>query len=351
MDEEPDDLRVRDLVRCPRSDDDGVVAAGAAPEARRGEAGRGAATARGGSGESEESPRLFVERAIVMFRGASELVARDLFLAFAGVTDAGLERDLKSAADLARRAIDEYTAELETVVLPKASGAYATGAANVEARYRAEELIELPAATLLAVGGRELAKGQADFRVTAARIESAAASGQRCGAACWRTIHGAASWWPRRRRSVDELFAFIRARRLIDLPASERVIVAAAPVFDLGLASMHSSPPLEKQPVKSFYYITDAQAEWPVERQDAWLQKFNYPTLERHFGARSRARPLRPQPVHASHARQGPSDLDRPQPVPAALVRTGRLGALCRAAGHRGRLQGRRPPLSSRSDQ
>jgi hypothetical protein len=78
---------------------------------------------------------------------------------------------------------------------------------------------------------------------------------------------------------VDELFAFIRERRLVDLPPGERVVVAAAPAYDLGLASMHSSPPLEPHPVKSFYYITDAQADWPADRQDAWLQKFNYATL------------------------------------------------------------------------
>ena len=42
---------------------------------------------------------------------------------------------------------------------------------------------------------------------------------------------------------------------------------------------MHSSPPLESHPVKSYYYITDAQAEWPLDRQDAWLQKFNHATL------------------------------------------------------------------------
>jgi uncharacterized protein (DUF885 family) len=31
--------------------------------------------------------------------------------------------------------------------------------------------------------------------------------------------------------------------------------------------------------VKSFYYITDARADWPADRQDAWLQKFNRATL------------------------------------------------------------------------
>ena len=80
-------------------------------------------------------------------------------------------------------------------------------------------------------------------------------------------------------RTVDELFAFIRDGASSILPEGERVVVAPAPPYDLGLASMHSSPPLEPRPVKSYYYVTDAQADWPGERQDAWLQKFNYPTL------------------------------------------------------------------------
>jgi len=184
-------------------------------------------------------PRVFLERAIVMFRGASGLLANDLALAFASVADERLQGDLKSAASTARSAIDEYAAELETRVLPIATGDYAVGTVNVEARYRAEELIDLPAASLLSIGERELRKVQADF-------ESA---------------------------------AFIKEKQLVQLPDGERVIVAAAPPFDLGLASMHSSPPLEAHPVKSYYYVTDAQADWSAERQDAWLQKFNYPTL------------------------------------------------------------------------
>src|SRR4029453_14456711 len=80
-------------------------------------------------------------------------------------------------------------------------------------------------------------------------------------------------------KTVDELMAFIRERRLVDLPQGERVVVAAAPAFDLGLASMHSSPPLEPHPGKSFYYGARGKADWPAEQQNAWLQKFNYPTL------------------------------------------------------------------------
>jgi Bacterial protein of unknown function (DUF885) len=226
-------------------------------------------------------PRVFVSRAIVMFRGAADLMARDLPLAFAEVADRTVQDGLTSAATDARRAIDEYTADLESKVLPNATDAYAIGTASVEARYRAEELIDIPAATLLAVGERELRKAQTDFEATAGRVEPRRPG--RSALEVWRNVledHPKRGELPAAaQKTVDELMAFIRERRLVDLPEGERVVVAAAPAFDLGLASMHSSPPLEPHPVKSFYYVTDAQADWPAEQQNAWLQKFNYPTL------------------------------------------------------------------------
>jgi uncharacterized protein (DUF885 family) len=226
-------------------------------------------------------PRVFVERAIVMFRGASGLLANDLALAFASVADERLQGDLKSTASTARSAIDEYAAELETRVLPIATGDYAVGTVNVEARYRAEELIDLPAASLLSIGERELRRVQADFESAASRVNGSRPA--RSSVDVWREV---LNDHPKRgelaaaaQKTVDELFAFIKEKQLVQLPDGERVIVAAAPPFDLGLASMHSSPPLEAHPVKSYYYVTDAQADWSAERQDAWLQKFNYPTL------------------------------------------------------------------------
>ena len=226
-------------------------------------------------------PRVFVERAIVMFRGAADLLARDLPAAFAALDDRQVNAALTEAADAARAEIDRYAGELETAVLPQATGSYATGTAAVEARYRAEELIDLPAAAVLAIGERELQKMQADFQATAARVDPSHPG--RSAIEIWR---GVLADHPKRgelvaaaQRTVEELFAFIRERRLVDVPEEARPIVAPALPFDLGLASMHSSPPLEARPVKSFYYITDASAQWPPERQDAWLQKFNYATL------------------------------------------------------------------------
>jgi hypothetical protein len=223
-------------------------------------------------------PRVFVERAAAMFHGVSDLLRHDLPLAFADVADASLKNTLAGAADAARRDIDAYTTDLETTILRAASDRFATGTANVEARYRAEELIDLPAASLLAIGERELTSMQAEFTAAARRVAP-----ERPPLEVWRDV---LDDHPKRggvaaaaQKTVNELFAFIRAHRLVDLPEGERVVVAAAPAYDLGLASMHSSPPLEARPVKSYYYITDAQPDWPPERQNLWLQKFNYATL------------------------------------------------------------------------
>ena len=55
--------------------------------------------------------------------------------------------------------------------LPAANGAFAVGRENLEARYRAEELIDVPAAQLLALGERELAANEAAFVAAAARVD------------------------------------------------------------------------------------------------------------------------------------------------------------------------------------
>ncbi|MBW8866435.1 MAG: DUF885 family protein [Acidobacteria bacterium] len=170
-------------------------------------------------------PRVFVERAAAMFHGVSDLLRHDLPLAFAGVADASLKNRLAAAADAARREIDGYAGDLETSMLRAATDRFATGTANVEARYRAEELIDIPAAALLAIGERELTSMQAEFTAAARRLAA-----DRPALDVWRDV---LEDHPKRgevaavaQKTVDQLFAFIRAHHLVDLPPGERVVVA-----------------------------------------------------------------------------------------------------------------------------
>ncbi len=225
-----------------------------------------------------DPPRVMAERGVRMFRGASGMLRGDVPLAFAGLQDAALKTQLAQATTAAADAIDAFAARFERERLPTANGAFAVGRETLEARYRAEELIDVPAARLLAIGERELDRADQAFVAAAARINP-----QLHPLALWEAVlrdHPArGALVPAAQQAVDALQAFVTSKGLVSLPSTEPVIVAAAPPYDLGLASMHSSPPLEATPVKSYFYITDAQADWDAARQDAWLQKFNIPTL------------------------------------------------------------------------
>ena len=223
-------------------------------------------------------PRLFAERGAAMMRGASEMLGKDLELAFAGVTEPRLLDSLRTAARAAREQVDAYAAYLEQDVIPRATGDFIIGAANLARRYLAEELIDLPLAKLEAIGERELAAQQAEFRAAG----EALAPGKDA-LETWRAVRRD---HPKRgevvaatQRVVDSLAAFVTSRGIAALPPGERVIVAPAQPFDLGFASMHASPPLEKTPVKSFYYITDAGADLTQVQQDAWLERYNFASI------------------------------------------------------------------------
>ncbi len=223
-------------------------------------------------------PKVMAERGVRMLRGASGMLTGDLPLAFAGLSDAALKADLAAGAKVAAGEIDTFVTWFEKEKLPSANGSFAVGRDNLEARYRAEELIDVPAAQLLALGERELVTNEAAFVAAAAGVDP-----RRPALDVWADVlknHPArGALVPAAQKAVDELQAFVVENNLVTLPASERVIVEAAPPFDLGLASMHSSPPLEETPVKSYFYITDARPEWDAARQDAWLQRFNIPSL------------------------------------------------------------------------
>ena len=223
-------------------------------------------------------PRVFAERGVTFMRGASEMLGKDLDLAFAGAATPALRDSLRKAANKAIPLIDAYAAWLEKEVVPHASGDYAIGGANVARRYRAEELIDLPLPALVALGERELQREQATFRAAAERL----APGQD-PQATWLAVRrdhppqggvvGAAE------RITDSLTHFVRSHGIASIPAGERVVVKPAPPFDLGFASMHARPPLEKVSVKSVFYITDAPAGLPVEQHNEWLERYNYASL------------------------------------------------------------------------
>ena len=232
--------------------------------------------------------------------------------------------------------VNSYATWLERDVVPKASGKFEIGAANLSRRYLAEELIDTPLDQMVAIGQRELLKSQAEFRA-AANVLAPGKDPQAVWLAVRRDHPPLGGVVAATRKVVDSLTAFVASRGIASLPTGERVVVAPALPFDLGFASMHASPPLEPVPVKSVFYITDARADLTPAQQEEWLRALQLRVALQHRGARGDARALAALHLHAADAGQGASHLDRAESVSAALVGAGRLGALRGADGARRR--------------
>ncbi|MEN9592088.1 MAG: hypothetical protein RJA21_547 [Gemmatimonadota bacterium] len=223
-------------------------------------------------------PQIFAERGLGMMRGASTMLTTDLPVAFVTAKGTPLMDSLLSAATVAAKAIDAYTADFEKTVLPTANGEWKIGGDAVARRYRAEELIDVPLVDLAALGERELTSAQERFRNAARRLAPGVDP-----QTTWLTIR---RHHPKRgevvaaaQAVVDSLTRFIATKNLAVVPNGERVMVKPAQPFSLGFASMHASPPLEKTPVQSYYYITDADSLDAPAQQEAWLERFNYASL------------------------------------------------------------------------
>ncbi|PHX65566.1 MAG: hypothetical protein CK550_04110 [Gemmatimonadetes bacterium] len=251
-------------------------------------------------------PRIFAERGLGMMRGASTMLTTDVSVAFVTEKGTPLMDSLLSAATAAAKAIDAYTTDFEKTVLPTANGEWKIGGDAVARRYRAEELIDVPLVDLAALGERELKLAQERFRAAAQRLAPGADP-----QATWLTIRRN---HPKRgevvaaaQAVVDSLTRFISTKNLAVVPNGERVVVKPAQPFSLGFASMHASPPLEKTPLQSFYYITDADSLESPAQQDAWLERFNYASL-----AITSAHEAMPGHwLHAVHMRDTPGKIRR----------------------------------------
>jgi uncharacterized protein (DUF885 family) len=217
-------------------------------------------------------PRIFAERGAAMMRGVAGMLKNDLMLAFAGDSNAALRDSLLRSATAAIPMIEAYATHLEREVGPRANGDFTIGAANLSRRYLAEELIDTPLDQMVMAGERELARLQGELRSAAEKLAPG-----KDPIETWRKVRRdhpkpggvvAAT-----KVIVDSLAAFVSARGLATLPPDERVIVEPAQPFDLGFASMHASPPLEKKPVRSVFYITEPRDD------PALLERYNYASL------------------------------------------------------------------------
>jgi uncharacterized protein (DUF885 family) len=226
----------------------------------------------------KDPPGIFVKVGLETFRGALRFIQHDLPKAFSALDDLHVLGDLADASTEASQAIGGYIEYLESDLAPRARGSFRLGRKIFERKLQLDEGITLDADRLLAIALREFKATQDEFKSVAGRLDG----GDPIEA--WRQAKQqhpkAGELAPAAREQLDEIATFIDRNAIISRPEGEQVIVAPTPEFyRWSFASMWVPGPFEAKPSEAYYYLTDVDPSWPVERQEEHLRDFNYPTL------------------------------------------------------------------------
>jgi uncharacterized protein (DUF885 family) len=226
----------------------------------------------------KDAPGIFVKVGIEAMRGTLKFIDEDLPRALSGVDDLHLLADLADAQVEASHALQSYIAYLETDLAPRARASFRLGPDRFEQKLRLEEGITLPVDRLLAIATRELAATQEAFKSLAGRMNGGDPL------AAWAKTK---EEHPKPgelveigRGQLNDLKTFLERQSIITVPPSEPVMVAPTPDFYRWLfASMWTPGPFESKPSRAYYYLTDVDPAWPIERQTEYLRDCNVPTL------------------------------------------------------------------------
>lgn len=226
----------------------------------------------------QDPPGIFVKVGLETFRGALRFIQEDVPKAFSALDDLHLLGDLADASTEASQAIGGYIQYLESDVAQRARGSFRLGRKIFERKLQLDEGITLDADRLLAIALREFKAARDEFKSVAGRLDG----GDPIEA--WRQAKHqhpkAGELAPAARQQLDEIATFIDRNAIISRPEGEQVIVAPTPEFyRWSSASMWVPGPFEAKPSQAYYYLTDVDPSWPIERQEEHLRDFNYPTL------------------------------------------------------------------------
>jgi uncharacterized protein (DUF885 family) len=226
----------------------------------------------------KEPPGIFAKVGLESMRGTQRFIDDDLPRAFGDLSDLHLLGDLADASMEASAAIASYVEYLEKDLAPRSKGSFRLGRERFEQKIRLDEGITLDADRLLSIAMRELHTTQEEFRRVASRM-----NGGDPGAVWARAKQDhppAGELVPVAQQQLDELVQFLTRQRIVTIPQGEPVAVAPTPRFyRWTFASMWTPGPFEARALRAFYYITDVEPGWPIERKNEHLRDFNYGAL------------------------------------------------------------------------
>ncbi len=208
--------------------------------------------------------------------GTVALLGTTVPQAFAKVGDRATQARFRHATALAVAATKDFARYLNARWVAHPAGTYAIGAANYAARLKYEEGIDMPLDQYLAVGEKALASTRRELDRTAKRIDPRASTRQVLARVA-KQHPSAARLIPAAQADLVRLRAFVKARRIIDLPPDANITATATPQFERATtqASMDAPGPLERVATKAYYNVTPVDPRDPPAVREQYLESFN----------------------------------------------------------------------------
>ena len=227
-----------------------------------------------------DPPKIYTDIAIEQLPGNIDFFQTTVPEAFKDVKNAALVAEFKSSNEGAINALKNYLSWLQKDLLPRSNGAFAIGAENYRLKLLYDEMVDVPLPQLLKIGYAQLRKDQRAFIETAHRI-SPNKSPEEVLKELEKDHASAQELIPAAQKQLDGIRQFLIDHKIITVPGGAQARAVETPPFQRAttFASMDTPGPYEANAIEAFYNITLPDPSWPQEKQEEYLQGYNYPLL------------------------------------------------------------------------
>jgi len=225
-------------------------------------------------------PRIYTDIAVEQLPGNIDFFQTTVPDAFKDVKDAALLAEFKRSNDAAIAALKDYQGWLQKDLLPRSHGTFAIGAENYRLKLLYDEMVDVPLPRLLKLGYAQLRKDQRAFVETARRIDPNK-SPEEVLKELEKDHPSGENLISSAQQQLDGLRQFLIDHKIITVPGGAQAKVVETPPFERAttFASMDTPGPYEANATEAYYNITLPDPSWPKEKQEEYLQGYNYPLL------------------------------------------------------------------------
>jgi uncharacterized protein (DUF885 family) len=225
-------------------------------------------------------PRIYTEIAIEQIDGNREFFRTAVPGAFADVTDAARQAELRAATQAVMTALADYKTWLQKDLLPRSTGDFAYGADTYARRLAADEMIDVPLDRLLAIAEADLRRNQQAFAETARQIDPSKTP-QQVLTAIEADHPAAAALLETTQAQLDTLATFLRDRHVVSIPDAQPARVKETPPFLRATtsASMDIPGPFETVGAEAYYNMTLPDLSWPAAEQREFMTQWYYAAI------------------------------------------------------------------------